>query len=308
VNFAAGSITLVQNIHAFGSTTALSSVPNPSSPGQAVTFTATVATVPQSSTIPTGMVTFQEGSSILAQAALGSGGTASFTMPSLSAGSHNITAVYASDSLSAASSGSGTQSVQSGGSTTTAVSSSTNPSVFGQAVTITAAVRSAAGTPTGTVTFKDGSTILATRTVDPTGHSTFTTSTLAVGSHSITAAYGGDANFLGSASPVLNQTVNPDGSTTAIASSSDPAIIGQAVTFTATVSANAPGSGTPAGTVTFRDKNANLGTVSLDGTGHASFTISTLSQGAHQITTVYNGSTSFAVSTSSTLVQNISKK
>src|SRR5438477_12239700 len=49
--------------------------------------------------------------------------------------------------------------------------------------------------------------------------------------------------------------LGPDGSTTTIASSADPAILGQAVTFTATVSANAPGSGTPAGTVTFRDKN-----------------------------------------------------
>jgi len=120
--------------------------------------------------------------------------------------------------------------------------------------------------------------------------------------------YGGDANFLGSTSPVLNQTVNPDGSTTTIASSADPAILSQAVTFTATVSANAPGSGTPAGTVTFRDKNTNLGTVALDGTGHTSFTTATLSQGAHQITAMYNGSTSFAVSTSSTVVENISKK
>ena len=64
------------------------------------------------------------------------------------------------------------------------------------------------GTPTGTVTFKDGSTTLGTGTLSSTGVATFSTSTLSVGSHAITAVYGGDSNFTTSTSPTLTQVVN----------------------------------------------------------------------------------------------------
>ena len=96
--------------------------------------------------------------------------------------------------------------------TTTGVTSSANPSVSGQPVTFTATVKAktaGAGIPTGTVTFKDGPSTLGTATLNGSGQATFTTSTLAAGSHSITASYGGDANFKGSTSPKFTQTVNP---------------------------------------------------------------------------------------------------
>jgi len=307
-NFAPGSMLLLQNIHTFGSTTSVSAIPNPSTPGQQVTFTATVATVPSSGTIPTGMVTFQEGPNTLAQSALGSGGTASFNTSGLSTGSHIITAVYASDSVTAASSGQVTQSVgQSGGATTTALVSSANPSVWGQSVTFTATIMGS-GTPSGTVTFKDGSSILGTRALDATGHASFPTSILTVGAHSITAVYGGDGTFTGSTSAILTQTVNRAGTSTSLVSSLDPAPFGSQITFTATVTANAPGAGTPAGSVTFRDKNTVLGQGTLDAAGHASFATQSLTQGAHQITAIYNVSTNFNTSTSPTLIENIGKK
>ena len=91
--------------------------------------------------------------------------------------------------------------------TTTVVTSSVNPSVFGQSVTFTATVSSGVGTPTGTVSFKDGATNLGSGTLNVSGQETFTTSSLGVGSHSITAEYSGDANFNGSTSPVLTQVV-----------------------------------------------------------------------------------------------------
>src|SRR5215831_15514259 len=129
-NFQSGSMMLVQNVHTYATTTTLTSSQNPSIPGQSVIFTATVDTVPPGSATPTGMVTFQEGSTILAQNALGSGNTVSFSTASLSAGSHSITAVYASDSVSATSTSNAvTQTVQSSGTTTTTVGSSPNPSV-----------------------------------------------------------------------------------------------------------------------------------------------------------------------------------
>lgn len=85
------------------------------------------------------------------------------------------------------------------------LASSANPSTFGQSVTFTATVTGSS--PTGTVTFKDGATVLGTGTLNGSGQATFITSSLAVGSHSITAAYGGDANNSASTSAPLNQVV-----------------------------------------------------------------------------------------------------
>jgi hypothetical protein len=93
------------------------------------------------------------------------------------------------------------------GRTTTALASSANPSTSGKSVTFTATVTStSAGTPTGSVTFKDGTTTLATKTLSG-GKATFTTSSLTVGTHSITAAYAGDTSFLASTSQALSQKV-----------------------------------------------------------------------------------------------------
>ncbi|HTT33968.1 MAG TPA: Ig-like domain repeat protein [Methylomirabilota bacterium] len=94
-------------------------------------------------------------------------------------------------------------------STSTALTSSANPSSSGQNVTFTATVSSASpGTPTGTVTFLDGATSLGTSTLNASAQATFSTSSLSLGSHSITAQYGGDANFSSSTSSALAQVVN----------------------------------------------------------------------------------------------------
>lgn len=79
--------------------------------------------------------------------------------------------------------------------TTTAVSSSVNPSATGQNVTFTATVTSTAGTPTGTVQFKDGGANLGSPQTLNAGVATFATSTLTTGVHAITADYSGDVNF-----------------------------------------------------------------------------------------------------------------
>src|SRR5205809_5453949 len=107
------------------------------------------------------------------------------------------------------------------------------------------------------------------------------TENLSARSHVVTANFTGNngwANSSGSDSGAP-QVVNKDGTTTVLASSSDPSTVGRPVTFTATVSVTAPGSGIPSGPVTFRDKNTTLGTGALDSTGRATFTTSTLSQG-----------------------------
>jgi len=112
--FSGGSTTLVQKVHPSASTTTLISSPNPSAPGQAVIFTASVASAPPGSTTPSGMVTFQEGPTVLAQVPLSSSGIAQFTTSSLTGGDHIITALYYSDTIFASSSGMTTQTVGGG--------------------------------------------------------------------------------------------------------------------------------------------------------------------------------------------------
>ncbi len=100
-----------------------------------------------------------------------------------------------------------TDTVDAPSATTTTVTSSSNPSHFGEPVTFTATVASGSGTPTGTVTFKDGATILGTVALAGSA-ATFTTSALERGTHSMTASYSGAPGFLASTSAVLNQVVD----------------------------------------------------------------------------------------------------
>jgi hypothetical protein len=182
--------------------------------------------------------------------------------------------------------------------TSTALSSSANPSTYGSSVTFTATVTPSAAT--GTVTFKDGSTTLGTGTLSG-GKTTFSTSTLAAGSHSITAAYGGNTTYNSSTSSTLTQTVNKANTTVTLASSANPSTYGASVTFTATVSPSAA-----TGTVTFKDGSATLGTGTLS-SGKATFSTSTLTAGSHSITAAYGGATNYNGSTSSELTQTVNK-
>jgi Bacterial Ig-like domain (group 3)/FG-GAP-like repeat len=189
--------------------------------------------------------------------------------------------------------------------TTTAVTSSLNPSTSGTSVTFTGMVTSTtAGTITGSVTFFDGATSLGTGTL-AAGAATLTTSLLTSGSHSITAQYGGDTNFATSTSPVLTQTVNAGtkaSTATMAASSLNPSTTGTAVTFTATVSSTT--AGTITGMVTFLDGATSLGTGTLAG-GVATFATSTLAAGSHSITAQYGGDVNYAGSTSAVVTQTV---
>ncbi len=179
---------------------------------------------------------------------------------------------------------------------TTTLTSSANPSVVGQPVTFTATVSSTAGTPTGNVTFSRDGTSLGTVALSG-GQAAVTTSTLAVGPHTITAEYRGDVNSQPS-SDTLIQTVNKAATTTTLTSAPNPSTFGQPTTLTATVTVNPPGAGTPTGTVTFRRGAIVLGTTALDGTGHASLTTSGLQVGSNTLTASYSGDANFLASAS----------
>jgi len=177
-----------------------------------------------------------------------------------------------------------------------AVVSSQNPSTIGQSVTLTAAV--VPNSATGSVQFLDGSKVLGSATVS-SGSATLSLGSLGVGTHSITAVYAGDADDIGSTSPVLTQTVNKAASTVTLTSSLNPANSGQRVTFTATV---APGSAT--GSVQFLEGATQLGNVTIN-RGSASWGTTNLAVGAHSITAVYSGDAVTATSTSEVLTQTV---
>ena len=336
-----GSIILL-NAESYASPTSssvgLSSSANPSDYGQSITITATVTgtggtggggsggnstggggsggnstgggggiiiDIP-----PTGTVTFYDGAVQLGTGTLNMTHQASFTTSSLSPGTHTLTAVYQGDSHYSGSTSSQLSQVVGQISTNVHLSSTANPTSYGQSVIFTAtvaAVSPGSGTPTGTVSFYDGSTQLGTSTLSG-NIATFSTSSLSTGAHQITATYQGDSSYSGSTSGMFTQNVDMSDTNVQLSSSVNPSVYGQSVTFTATVAAVSPGSGTPAGTVTFTiDGSRPGGTVALDSAGMATFTTSSLSASTHSITATYSGDSDYSGSTSTVLTQTISQ-
>jgi hypothetical protein len=279
-------------------TTTLTSLPNPSAFGEAVTFTAVVSSA--AGAPPDGeTITFMDGKTVLGTGAL-SGGSASLTTSTLKLGTSKIDAEYGGDPNFLSSTSMTVSQVVSKAATTTTLVSSQNPSSYEQPVTFTVTVAPQfSGTPTGTVTFKNGTVALETATLVG-GIASYTTTKLAVGTESITAVYNGSSSFTTSTSEAVSQLVNQATTTTTLVSSLNPSTFGQSVTFTATVAPQF--SGMPTGTVTFKNGTGTLGTVALSG-GVAKYTTTKLAVGTESITAVYNGSSSFTTSTSTPLSQ-----
>jgi len=126
-------------------------------------------------------------------------------------------------------------------------------------------------------------------------------STLAAGSHSLTAVYGGNSNYLTSTSSTLTQTVTQAASSTALASSLNPSTYGNSITLTGTVTPS-----TATGTLTFKDGSTTIGTATI-GHGSGSLAIATLRAGSHSLTVVYGGNSNYLTSTSNTLTQTVNK-
>jgi hypothetical protein len=187
--------------------------------------------------------------------------------------------------------------------TTATLTSSVNPSVFGQVVTFTAAVSSGTGTPTGTVVFLDGSTELG-RAILASGSASISVPWMAPGSHSVTAVYKGDGRYRPSTSASVKQVVNLATTTTSLASSQNPAVITEFVTYTATVASQYGGAAT--GTVMFQDGGSTVATVTMVG-DQAAYTTKYSTPGTHSITATYSGDANNTGSVSSALVEQINK-
>ena len=307
-NFLASTSAAVTQVVNGATTTTLTTTPNPSTVGQAVTLTARVVPVAPATGVPTGVVTFRDGATTIGTATLGATGSASIIVSTLALGNHSLTAVYGgSANFQTSTSAVVTQVVNAvNAATTTTLTATPNPSRFGQGVTLTATVvpvAPATGVPAGVVTFRDGLATIGTATLGVTGSASIVVSTLAAGSHSLTAVYGGGGNFLASTSAAVTQVVNAGVTTTTLTTTPNPSTAGQAVTLTATVVTVAPATGVPTGTVTFRDGLTTIGTATLGANGSASIVVSTLAAGSHSLTAAYGGSANFLASTSAAVTQ-----
>jgi hypothetical protein len=280
--------------------------------GQATTLTATLTGLYAA---PTGPVVFMDGATTIATVSLTAGAglssTAALTTSTLPVGTHAITVSYAATTNFGAATSPVLSQVVNPSATTGTVTSTLTPSSFGQSVTLVATVSSGYAAPTGSVTFMNGATAIGSATLTPGGglssSASLNTSTLPMGTDSITVVYGATANFGGSTSAVLTQVVKPPSTTSTVASSVNPASIGQPVTLTATVSS---GSAAPTGSVTFMDGSTAIGTATLTaGSGlssTATLTTSTLPTGTDAITIVYAATANFGGSTSAVLNQIVS--
>jgi type II secretory pathway pseudopilin PulG len=319
-----GATTEVVSVAPTG--TILVSSTNPVVTGQSTTLTATVAvTAPGSGVIPSSdTVSFMDGTNPISCGAGSSpfnGTTATCIAAFSTGGTHSLSANFSGDNVFGPSTSNTVDEAVNQAGTSTSVASSTNgTSVVGQQVTYTATVSvnaPGAGTPSSadTVSFKDGSSAI---TCGP-GSQAFngTTATCAVtysstaGSpHSITAVFGGDANYSSSTSAPVTQTVSKGSTATAVQPDSNPATLGKngkvTVTYTATVTTSNGGS--PTGTVTFTDGGTSIscakGSQSFNGST-ATCNVDYSATGSHQIAATYSGDTNFSGSQSPAFTETV---
>lgn len=186
----------------------LTASPNPAIDTEMITFTAAVHALQGISRAPTGTVTLLDGNALLGTAQLNAGGISTFSVASLSPGQHLITAHYQGSADFNPSSSTLTESVTLIGTTVT-LSATPSPANAGQIVTMTASARAllAGVTPFGTMTFRDGTSILGTSPLEDDGTATFTTSTLTIGSHSLQASLDASSSLGGSVSSIFTEVI-----------------------------------------------------------------------------------------------------
>lgn len=251
---------------------------------------------------PSGTVTFVAGGSDIGSATLVGNGdgtsTASYTTASrdLALGAVEVRASFrtqASDNFAASTSAARTATVGQA-STAVQVQSDSSPSPFGSRIQFTATVAAAGGslaTPTGTVRFTAGSTVLGTATLSG-GVATLGYAGLARGNYTVEADYLGATEF-GQSSGTLQQVVGTATTTTTLVPSAATSVYGQPVDFTIAVAGS--GGGLPGGTVVLRDGSTDIATIALVA-GAASVTLSNLDAGTHHLHAVFAGDDDYLAS------------
>lgn len=179
----------------------------------------------------------------------------------------------------------------------TTLSSSSNPSVHGQQVVLTATVNGDADIPTGSVEFRRGTSLLGVSALSG-GVAHLSLAPLATGSHGYSATYSGDATYLGS-SGSLTQVVARAATQLQLSAAPDPSVQGDPVTVSALLSVLPPGAGTPGGSITVTASGGNGCSISLP--GQTSCVLSFDEAGAQTIDASYGGDADFDASVAPTL-------
>lgn len=180
---------------------------------------------------------------------------------------------------------------------------SPNPAVHGQAVTIAAAVSSAVGLPTGSVTLFEGGIPIGSAAL-VNGTATFAIADLHAGTHALTAAFNGSNGFLSSSSTSSQVLVSQASTTTQLTTSLNPSRTGQQVDFSAAVNPVSPGGGVPVGSVQFVLNDVPVATVSLTD-GVATWSTTALTAGKHRVSARYLGTVDHSTSVSAPLQQSV---
>ena len=269
-------------------TSAVASSANPSTLGQAVTFTATVTASRGTATGNARLVI--DGANIQTVGLDGSGQAAFNAISNLATGPHTVVVNYLGSFFYFASSGSLTGGqVVNQATTTTTVISPINPSYVGQSVTFTAMVAASNGPAPGTVELVVDGSMVQSLDLDESGNATFAPiGNFTAGTHSVVVNYLGNGSYLPSTGTLAGgQVVNQATSTIGVVSSRDPSIFGQPVTFTATATGSA---GTPTGTVALLIDGLSVQTAALGLNGTATFApITAMAAGTHTIDVSYAG-------------------
>ncbi len=261
----------------------LTSSVNPVIVGSNTTLTATVSS-PYGT--PSGTVTFMDGTTVLGTGTLNSSGVATLTVSFSTAGTHPLTVSYpGAGFFEAATSAVLNETVQTLG-TTVALTSSVNPVNVSAGTILTATVTSTSGTPTGSITFLDGATVLGTAPLNASGVATLTVSFSSPGTHPLTASYPATGPYQAGTSAVLNEIVQNFSTGVTLTSSVNPVLNSNPTILTATVTSSA---GTPSGTVTFYDGTASLGIATLNASGVATLSATFSTNGQHILIVTYGG-------------------
>lgn len=274
----------------------LTSSANPAIAGTNVIFAAAVSS---SGSVPTGQLQLMEGGNQIAASSIGANGTVQFSINSLSAGSHTLTAYFAGDSDHAQASSVALVQVIKMAASEVALVSSANPSMVGSPVTFTAKVSGEGVQPTGSVTFLDGTQAIGTSPINGAGVATLVAPSLTLGNHTIRATYAGDTTHNASTPASLSQTVQQT-TTTTLTSNLNPALVGNRIVFAVTV-AGSTGQ-TVTGTVDLYEGSSLLGSATV-ANGAASIAVSTLPAGSHVLVAKYEGDASSQASVSAPLTQ-----
>ncbi len=281
-------------------TVSLSASPSTSAYGTPISLSAHVQGS-GGAAVTTGTVTFSSGSTALGSGTVGTSGSATLTLSGLAAGSYSITAAYSGSGVDGSASSSALTIAVTKIATGTSLSLSATSGTYGTIISASASVTDASGAavPSGSVTFADGTTVLGSASLNTQGTATLSLGTLAVGQHSITATFSGNANDAASVSAATGVSIAQAPTSLSLTPSGSTVQLGNSVSFTASLTAgvNVPA---PTGTVTFADGTTNLGTASLS-RGSATFSTAALAAGVHGITATYSGDATYGGSTSATV-------